>query len=76
MYSTENFTQCSALPKWEKNLKEDTCVYMCVYICVCVCEREREIHFAIYLMAHGSVDKDSAWNAGDKGDAGLIPRLE
>ena len=51
-------------------------MYMCVYICVCVCEREREIHFAIYLMAHGSVDKESAWNAGDKGDAGLIPRLE
>ena len=49
---------------------------ICVYIYVCVCVREREIHFAIYLMAHGSVDKESAWNAGDKGDAGLIPRLE
>ena len=58
-----------------KELKEDTCVCVCMCVCVCVCIYNL-IHFVIYLMAYGSVGKESAWNAGDKGDAGSIPRLE
>ena len=61
---------------YEKNFKKDTCVCICVCVCVCGCGCVCVIHFAIYLMAHGSVHKESAWNAGDKGDADSISRLE
>ena len=42
------------------------CVCVCVCVCVCLC-------VCIGFLG-GSVGKESACNAGDKGDASLIPR--
>ena len=44
-------------------------MYVCVCVCVCVC---------VYLTTgfpHGSAGEESACNAGDTEDAGLIPGL-
>ena len=51
------------------NKKDVAYVCMCVCVCVCVC-----VHTCNVMgFPGGSVGKESACNAGDTGDAGLIP---